>query len=174
MKRIVAAVIGGMVLVSASANAQQGTVFLVGTGGASIPTGDFGDVAKTGWMASGGVGYDITNHLFIVGIGRYGTNKLKAIDEDQKMTGFDGSLGYSFGSETSRMAPYVRAGYGVLKGKVGDVSGDSKGTAHGAIGLYMPKGKWGWFVEGQYNTNDDVDFIVASIGFTWAIRMGAM
>ena len=176
MKRIATVVTcAALVMLSASgASAQKGTVFLVGSAGASLPMGDFKDGgAKTGYMASAGLGYDVTNHLFIAGLGRYGSNGSDAGGESQKLTGFGATAGWSFGTPTSKIAPYIRGGVSMLKGKVGDISGDSKSTMHGAFGLFMPKAKGGWFVEGEYNTNDDIDFLVVSVGLTWTIKAGS-
>ncbi|HYV95903.1 MAG TPA: outer membrane beta-barrel protein [Gemmatimonadaceae bacterium] len=178
MKRI-AAVVGAAALVfsASSASAQKGTLFVVATGGATIPIGDFKDSgAKTGWMANGGLGYDITNNLFLAAVYRYGSNSNDAGGDALKLSGFEGSVGYSFGAEGAKMHPYLRAGIGQLKGKVGDISGDGQTTYSGAFGLYMPKSaKWGWFVEGQYNTisapegGTSSNFIGVHLGFTWAL-----
>jgi hypothetical protein len=179
MKRIAAVVAGAaLVMVSAtSASAQKGSLFLVGTGGAALPMGDFKDSgAKTGWMAAGGLGYNITNNLFVAGVYRFGSFGQEGGGDALKVSGPEGSLGWSFGGPESKMAPYVRGGFGKLKGKVGDgEAGDSQTNLSGAVGLYMPKGKGGWFVEGQYNTmnNDPSDvksnFLVVSLGFTWTL-----
>lgn len=181
MKRIATAVAvaGMMVFSAASASAQKGQLFVYGTGGALLPMGDFGDGAKTGWIAGAGLGYDITNHLFLTGGYRLSSNKLKAIDDNIKLSGFDGGLGYTFGGPTAKIFPYVRGSIVMVKAKVGDgEAGDSDTGFAGAFGLYKPSGKGGFFVEGQYNTISgdvsDTNFLTLGIGFTYALKQGKM
>lgn len=105
--------------VPVTANAQ--TLYIAG--GATFPTGDFGDYAKTGWMAAGGI---VFNDIGTAGLGLgvegfYGENKHKYedIDLSDSKTNPYGIMGiavYNFDTGGS-VQPYVFGGAGWMAHK---------------------------------------------------------
>jgi opacity protein-like surface antigen len=108
------------------------------SGGATFPTGDFGDYAKTGWQIAGGYMFDIGTSGLSVGIdGFYGENKHDSgsttveIDSKTNPYGVMGVVLYEFGLDGS-VQPYVFGEAGWLAHKYsGDVIGEDYGTDSG-------------------------------------------
>ena len=75
MKRLGSALLAGAVAVLVSA-APAGAQYIFLGGGATLPMGDYKDFAKTGWIATAGVGFDVGSRgLWVEGQGYYGSNK---------------------------------------------------------------------------------------------------
>jgi hypothetical protein len=158
-------------LAAAPASAQY--VFV--GGGATIPTGEFkDDNAKTGWIASGGVGFDIgTRGLWAELQGYFGNNKYEGTGGDKLQT-LQGmaALGYSFMPEKS-VTPWVMAGAGFLnhKYKPGTTGGvedsETKFAWEGGAGLTFKAGSRSrvW-VGGQYTSSSYVHTIGVLAGLT--------
>lgn len=175
MKRIASAMTVGVVaaLVAASPlNAQY--VFL--GGGLSKPVGDYGDFAKTGWMATGGVGFDIGNKgLWLEAQGYFGNNNHSDVDGDktQLLSGM-GALGYTF-SPDAKVTPWVMAGVGFLSHKYKPATGTGGSSSSFAYeagaGLSIKAGSKAnvWF-GGQYmggtGDNKDTKLIMILAGIT--------
>ena len=178
MKRIATAVAGAaLVLVSAaSAGAQAKTSFLVLTGGASLPMGDYKEYAKTGWMAAAGIGYNVTNKVFVAALGNYGSNSHETEGDKTNLIGVGGTAGMSFGSETAKMLPYVRGIVGYLNHQYKSDNAESesewKPMFGAGAGLIWPKGKKAYFIDAAYMTRDGTDFVVLGVGLTWSLSGG--
>lgn len=97
--------------------ANAGTFTFGLTAGASLPMGDYGDVAKTGW--DGGVfgDYWVTNQFGIGADVVYNSSKFDADgtpleDESVNMIQMGGHLKWMFPMTGSAMAPWLQAGAG--------------------------------------------------------------
>lgn len=166
-KLAVAVLLSSVCATSASAQIPIG-VFI--GGGASIPTGDFGDMADTGWMIGGGIlGLVGTQGVWIGAEGMYGKNGLKEIEDyDVELVGGGGMIGFSFNS-AARISPYIFGSAGVLSSKVSGegVESDSEsefawgGGAGVSIGL-SPRASL--FASGRYIAADELKFIPVTAG----------
>jgi hypothetical protein len=121
MKRLTAATLVGAVAVLVTASSSQAQYVFLG-GGATIPMSEYKDFAKTGWMATAGVGTDIGDKgLWVEAQGYYGSNKHKAPATDEKtdLLGGFGAVGYSFMPGKS-VRPWVMGGVGFLSHRFKD------------------------------------------------------
>lgn len=173
MKRLVTALLTVVVLLGSvpSVQAQAKSAFFFGGAGVTLPMGDYGDYAKTGWMASAGLGYNLTSNVFIGAEGMYGSNKHSDVVGDKTdLVGGGGFIGYSFGKEGSKMMPYVIGGVGILnhkfKGANGFSESESKAMFHGGAGLFFPMGTAGLYVEARYVKRGDTGFMPIMAGFS--------
>jgi opacity protein-like surface antigen len=118
-------------------------------GGATFPTGDFGEYAKTGWMAAGGV---IFNDIGTAGLGLgvegfYGENKHKSDDAvtllgDSKTNpyGIMGVAVFNFDTGGS-IQPYVFGGVGWMAHKyTADVDGSDLSETGSGFGYQLGVG----------------------------------
>ncbi len=162
MKRSTGLVLVGAVCalgLASSASAQW--VFL--GGGLTIPMADFKDDAKAGWVATGGVGYDLSANVFIAGEAWYGSNKHKGTSGDKtNLLGATGVIGYNF-SPASKASPYVLAGAGMLQHKyvpaTGTSESETKLAVTGAAGVVIGMSdKIRLFIEGRGLTTLDSDY----------------
>lgn len=103
---------------SVPSNAQaQGSLYL--QGGATFPTSDYGEFAKTGWMAIGGYVFDVSGGIALGIEGFYGQNShddtiLDVLDGDRTdLYGGMGTVSYFFKMDSS-ITPYVFGGAGYL------------------------------------------------------------
>ena len=155
MRRVVigaASLVAALTLVTASASAQ----FYV-AGYATLPSGDYGDFAKTGWMAEGGVKLlsSSNKRLGVYVSGGYGQNNGEdQIAFDVKYTSIIGlgQVTYNLTTEGSTM-PYLigSAGYWSLKEDVTDIANETNGgfAWGGGAGIGFASK---FFVEGRYLT----------------------
>lgn len=85
------------------------------SGGATFPTGDYGDYAKTGWMGAAGMLFPVGGMGLALGAeGFYGQNNHSDVDGDK--TSLYGGLGiveYEFSAGGS-VIPYVFGGLGLM------------------------------------------------------------
>jgi hypothetical protein len=130
----------------------QASIFL--GGGATIPTGDFGDYAKTGWMGQAGVVANVgSNGLFVAGEGFYGSNKHETGGDKTNLYGADGQVGYRFGDQ-AKAGLYVAGLLGAMIHKYSPATGtgdSSTGILFGGIaGVDIPAGKVNVWVEGRW------------------------
>lgn len=128
-------------------------------GGLVLPTGDFGDFAKTGWQAMGGVDFGLSGIPFMLRVDAlYGQN-----NGDEAVTGpdvkakfFGGMAGGQFmiGSGPSPVKPYILAEVGVVNVKVtapgGFSDSESKFAFAPGVGLQFGLGSMNAFVEAKY------------------------
>ena len=154
----------------------QTTLYIAG--GASFPTGDFGDIAKTGWMGAGGVLFNVGPQGLGVGAEIfYGQNTAK--DEvsslfDVKTTPYGAMaiVDYAFG-EPGGIMPYLFGGAGLLVTRV-SVEGESDsesdfGYQFGA-GVAFPIGETtSLFGEGRYIGSADIKYFAALAGFAFGV-----
>ena len=123
--RIVTLVAAAVIALAAPLTLDAQTLYIAG--GATFPTSDFGNYAKTGWMAAGGV---VFNDIGTAGLGLgvegfYGENKHKSEDVDPEFNfgdsktnpyGIMGIAVYNFDTGGS-IQPYVFGGAGWMAHK---------------------------------------------------------
>jgi len=150
----------------------QTTLYIAG--GATFPTGDFGEYANTGWMAAGGAIFGLGDSGFGVG-GEifYGQNNHGSdeVDLDSKTSpyGIMAIADYAFGSEGS-IRPYVFGGLGVLVHRFSaegfEAESESQFGYQAGAGLGFPIGL---FIEGRYMGSSDTNYFGALAG--WAFDL---
>jgi len=164
-----AAMAVALFILPATASAQS---IFVG-GGVTIPSGDYGDYAKTGWIADAGVTFDIGEQgLWVYGEGFYGSNKHDDDSGDKtNVYGAMGGVGYEFDTGGS-LGIYVFGGAGLMvhqyKPDTGDSDSESKFGYEGGAGVDFPLGdRIGLWVEGRFMGSKDTNFfgILAGLGF---------
>ena len=100
-----------------SVQAQERTPSFTVGGGLGIPTGDFGDGAKTGFAILGGVSVPILDNVHAVAEGhysKYGADvDIPGVDADAKLTG--GNIGIRLSSSSSPMIVYGQGGVGITR-----------------------------------------------------------
>jgi opacity protein-like surface antigen len=153
MRRVLPTI--AVLLLTAGSLAAQSSVWL--GGGPTFPMSDYGDYAKTGWMASAGFGLGLgsTGKLGLQFEGLYGSNSHE--DEGDKTTLYGGmvNLAYQLGN-TAKLHPYVFGGGGLLVHKYGsdtspaDGESDSKFTYQIGGGLDIPMKSFGLWVDIRY------------------------
>ena len=138
-------------------------------GGANFTTGDYGDVADTGWLGVLGLLIPVGGDAVAVGVeGLYGQNGFSSefeslgVSGNWKGYGVMGIVDISFG-DPDGVSPYVFAGAGLLVTDASVVRGDgTEGTDaandfgyEGGAGLAFPLGGnvLGW-IEGRYVGSD--------------------
>lgn len=184
MKRMLHAAVA-LVLVSlvAASAAQAQTArasFFLG-GGATIPTGDFGDGFKTGWNGVGGVNIMLPGVPFGIRVdGMYSQNKLDAAGSDAKIKIFGGNADavFAFGAPGSMVKPYVLAGVGAANAKFDDGAGfsdsETKFAFNGGAGINFMLSSVTIFVEGRYfsisTSGSNTNYIPVSVGVKFGGR----
>jgi opacity protein-like surface antigen len=172
MKRLKGAMmVGALAVMMAASPAKAQYVFL--GAGASFPTGSFKTEAKTGFLAQGGVGFDIGDKgLWAEAEGYWGTNKHKAPEDGDKTNIIAGiaALGYSFMADKS-VSPYLTGGLGFQSHKFVPETGASETTTKlgytGAAGLGFKVGaKAHLWVEGRFLGSSSSKMLAALGGFT--------
>jgi len=162
------------VAVSSPASAQ----YIFFGGGPTIPSGDYGDIAKTGYMISAGFGVDIGKKgLFLEAeLGR-GTNTHENTGQANSKTNVIsafGALGWSFGAAEKKVRPYLLAGAGLVAHQfrtdaeppLGEGT-ESKFGATGAGGISIRvQEKMSFWLEGRYIGSSGTNHIAALIGLT--------
>jgi opacity protein-like surface antigen len=176
--RAVGLVAFGIGLVAAPLAAQTDVktrgYFGVG-GGLSIPVGDFGDVAKTGWVGSAFGGFTTKGGIFG---GRadlmWAQNGLDGVDGHQRMLGANVDVVLTPGHRPANVHPYFLAGVGVYNGKtsVSVGSGDATKLALNAgVGVQIHTGhRMDVFFEGRivsFRASDALNFLPLVIGLRW-------
>lgn len=118
MKRVwsVAALAAAFSLFAADDASAQAGVFL--GGGATMPTGDFGDVADVGWMGFGGVTFPVgQDGLFMGAEGFYGNNAHDVAGVESNLYGGNALIGVNF-YDAGEAGPFVGAGLGFMSHEV--------------------------------------------------------
>jgi len=166
MKRVIGLVLVGVVgtLAAASTAQAQGAFVFLG-GGMTIPMSDFKEDAKAGWIATGGVGYNIGEKgLFVEAEGWYGSNKHKDGSGDKtNLLGATGAVGYMFNA-AQKVSPYVLAGGGILAHQYKPAGGgasdtESKLAVTGAAGVGIDLNeRISFWIEGRLLTTLDKDY----------------
>jgi len=176
MRGIVQASVGIVLAGSLFAsNAQAQYVYL--GGGLTVPVGEYGDYAKTGWMAAAGVGVPVgTQGLAVGGEVLYGQNSHSDIDGDKTgLTGFFGWVDYRIGDE-SKPGVYLLGQAGVLNhqdkpaGTSYEGGSEWKFAVGGGAGVDIPAGSVNVFVEARFLTRSGTNFIPILAGVTIPIK----
>jgi len=175
MKRIASVVFaaGAALVLGTTAAQAQGISFGVG-GGITIPTSDFGDIAKTGWHGVANVGYNTPAGFGVRGDFYYGQNNADVGSGKVKLAGGLGNLVYTF-QGAGAIRPYVIGGAGVFNFKTDPGSfSESKFTWAAGGGIKFKAGSdANIFVEARYasiNTSgSNANFIPVTVGVTFGM-----
>ena len=176
MKRSVPAVIALFVLAIGASPAQAQSVNFGVGGGLTIPIGDFGDVAKTGWHGLGIIGYQLQSGIGLRGDFYYGQNNSDPSGAKFKLAGGLGNVTYSFSGKSS-VTPYVIGSIGYFNFKAeggGGSTSESKIAFGGGGGIKFKAGSDSqFFVEGRYITintsGSNANFIPITAGITFGM-----
>ena len=167
MKRILtgAAVLGFALLASSSASAQEvsrSPIQFGVMGGATLPTGDFKDLLKTGWNAGALLNFGFANSPVALRVdGSWNQFNFKNVDTGNphfRVLDATADAVFSFGSKTPAQF-YVLGGAGVYNFKVTgsdnnfDFSSNSttKFGLNGGVGVKFTAGPVAPFVEARYH-----------------------
>ena len=142
----------GLTLGSAPVSAQ----FYVG-GYATLPSGDYADFAKTGWMAEAGYGFWKTSNdrLTLWVSGSYGSNSW---EDDGLVDGGKTNIMMGLGSVTYDITsnpdggPYLLGHIGYLNAKASVDDLDTEGEGGVAFGGGLGYGMGKFWLEGRYIT----------------------
>lgn len=179
MKKQWMLVLAAAALLGFAAPSQAQVTLYIGAGG-SFPTSDFGDYAKTGWMATGGALWNVGDSG--LGIGAelfYGQN-----NHDEDVSFFEGAktspygamaiVDYSF--ETGgNIHPYVFGGLGLLVHRFSadnvDSESDSQFGYQGGAGLAfgLGSGSTSLYIEGRYMGSEDTKYFGALAGLAFGV-----
>lgn len=134
-------------------------------GGVTIPISDYADLAKTGWMATGGVTIPVgTRGIFIPIEGLYGRNDHDVGGSHSNLYGGTAGIGYRFG-EASRVGVYLFGAGGVLvhrfvPGGTASSTSNTEFAYTGGAGVDIPvSGKVSLWIESRYFGRDEVKFV---------------
>ena len=185
MKRIISVLLAAGAALAVGASVAQAQVNVGVGGGVSIPLGDFGDAAKTGWHGLAIVGYDLPSGLGVRGDFYYGQNNAKGVPSGVsakwKLAGGLGNVLYSFGSPGGAH-PYIIGSVGFMDLKATASSGgasasasETKVTFGGGAGIKFKAGSnASIFVEGRYLTintsGENANFIPITVGVSFGLK----
>lgn len=158
---------------STPAAAQNKPFYFLG-GGLTVPTGDYGTYAKTGWMLDGGVGVPTgaDGKIWFGGDAMFGVNNHEG-DAGDKTTlyGAHGNVGYQF--VPNALSPYVYGTAGLLVHKYSpgdsgfESSSDTEFAWGGAAGISAPMGGASFWVEARFVSRGDTRFIPLMVGVSF-------
>jgi opacity protein-like surface antigen len=185
MKRLIAVVLAAGAALALSSTTAQAQVELGVGGGVSIPIGDFGDAAKTGWNALANIGYNLPSGFGLRGDFYYGENNAKGVPSGVsakwKLAGGLANVLYSFKSPGT-VHPYILGGLGFMELKATASSGgvsasvsETKFTFGGGAGIKFKAGTdSNIFVEGRYitvnTTGGNTNFIPITVGVNFGLK----
>lgn len=154
-----------------TANAQS--VFVLA--GLSSPTGDYGDIADTGWLGAVGVTFPVGEAGLWAGAeGLYGQNGFANSDENAKLFSAMGILGYDIQTESS-VSPYVFGGLGLMSLSNGDSESGFGWQLGGGVG-FETGGNVSPFVEARYQSasigDEPTDLTVSIFGIEAGVSIG--
>lgn len=146
----------GAVLFSSTVSAQASLTF---AGGATMPMGDYGDYAKTGYMATAGVMVKTSKpRLSLGGHLLYGGNSHSDFEGDKTtLTGLLGTANYRL-ADASKPGLFLLANVGFLRhtyssDKFPSEEGTSSGVAFGGgAGFSIPRGAMSLYATIRYLT----------------------
>lgn len=176
MKRSAFAGLAFFALTIGAGTAQAQSVNFGVGGGLTLPIGDFGDVAKTGWHGLGMIGYQLQSGLGLRGDFFYGQNNSDPSGAKFKLAGGLGNVTYSFAK--SSITPYVLGSIGYFNFKVesgGASASESKVAFGGGGGIRFKAGSDSqFFVESRYLTintsGSNANFIPITVGITFGTK----
>lgn len=154
-----------------TANAQS--VFVLA--GLSSPTGDYGDIADTGWLGAVGVTFPVGEAGLWAGAeGLYGQNGFANSDENAKLFSAMGILGYDIQTQSS-VSPYVFGGLGLMSLSNGDSESGFGWQLGGGVG-FETGGNVSPFVEARYQSasigDEPTDLTVSVFGIEAGVSIG--
>ncbi|MFW6088845.1 MAG: outer membrane beta-barrel protein [Gemmatimonadota bacterium] len=154
-----------------TANAQS--VFVLA--GLSSPTGDYGDIADTGWLGAVGVTFPVGEAGLWAGAeGLYGQNGFANSDENAKLFSAMGILGYDIPTESS-VSPYLFGGLGLMSLSNGDSESGFGWQLGGGVG-FETDGNISPFVEARYQSasigDEPTDLTVSVFGIEAGVSIG--
>lgn len=180
MKRMLAGFLGtGMLTLALVAPAQAQARGYVGFGGGlSIPTGDFGDAYKMGWLGQVVAGITGPNGMLGGRIdGMYIRHSHDIVDGGSiQLLGANGDLVLSPGSADAKIRPYLLGGIGFfnVKPEQGSTEFDSQTKFAYNLGAglrFGGGGRMSFFVEGRYlsisTEGNSTGLIPIAIGVRW-------
>ena len=178
MKRVLTGLVAlGLVAGAAAPAGAQARGYVGLGGGLSVPTGDFADGVKTGWLGQLIAGITGPNGRFGGRIdGMYVRHSWEAVDDaSTTLFGANADLVVTPGAEGAKLRPYILGGVGFFNGKqkVGGVSGEgeTKFAFNFGAGVNIKAGaRMSVFAEGRYisvRTEDAIGFIPISVGLRW-------
>lgn len=176
--RVFGAVATFVVGLTAVGMAQGPSTWVFAGGGATVPIGDYGDYAKTGFLADAGVGRTFgSGRVFAFADIFYGKNTHETTDESTSLLGGGVNIGIS--STASTVRPYAYAGLGMQNHKFnpaggGDGGSETKAFGRGAVGVSLGAGKTTFWIEagliqgfGGDGGNTGYVPIQAGVSFSW-------
>lgn len=176
--RIMGVLLAATTLLVGTASAQGPSTWVFAGGGATMPMGDYGDYAKTGFMADVGVGRNFgSGRVFAFADIFYGKNNHETEDESTTLTG--GGLNIGISSTAMKARPYAYAGLGMQNHKYNPAGGGDGGSetnpyARGAVGVSIGSGKTTIWVEagliqgfGGDDGNTGYMPVLAGISISW-------
>lgn len=145
--------------------------------GAAIPSSDYGDIAKTGWLAGVGFTYAVGDAGLWVGAeGLYSRSSVDSdvVDESYKPFSLMGIVGYDIPTE-GKVSPYVfgGAGYQAISSSFeGSDTESGFGWQLGAGVGIETSGNISPFFEGRYQSASINDATLAFLGIEAGISIG--
>ena len=173
MKRLVPLILMALLVMTGTAAAQSRVELALG-GGATVPTGDFGNAAKAGWHALATVAiFPGTSVLGVQATGFYGQNTFKAGGGKWKLSGGVAELRLEMRSKAA-FKPFFMLGGGLVDYKAALTSGPSasntKAALDGGVGVaYNVGANGGLFLQGRYvivfSPGSHLTFVPFTAGF---------
>ena len=176
MKRITAGILAtGLLSLALSAPLSAQARGYVGFGGGiSIPTGDYADGVKTGWLGQVTAGITGPNGRFGGRIdGMYVRHSFEGVDDaHSQLIGANADLVVTPGMMDAKIRPYLLGGIGIMNGKnkiAGVTSeGETKFSFNAGAGLLFKAGaRMSVFVEGRWisiRTDDATNIVPITVG----------
>jgi hypothetical protein len=171
MKRLSSLIALGMMAVTLASPASAQKVSLLVGAGPTFPMGDFGDFAKTGWLASVGARTSLTTLPVLIGLELlYGSNSHSDVDGDK--TNLPGALlnvSYRLGDPAGPGA-FLIGSVGAISHQYRsesfpDLEGSETDVAFGVgAGIEYPMSSLVLFVMARYLTRDGTNFIPVQVG----------
>lgn len=176
--RIMGVVLAATTLLVGTASAQGPSTWVFAGGGATMPMGDYGDYAKTGFMADVGVGRNFgSGRVFAFADIFYGKNNHETDGESTTLIGGGANIGIS--STAAKARPYAYVGLGMQNHKfnsdgAGDGESETKAYGRGAVGVSLGAGKTTFWIEaglvqgfGGDDGNTGYVPILAGVSISW-------
>lgn len=178
MSRVLGGVMVAMLAMSQS-SAAQSTKYVYLGGGLTMPSGDFKDFAKTGWVADVGLGTSLGSSGRVFGFVDvfYGKNDHDTDGDSTTLMGGGANIGIQSTGSSARVYGY--AGLGMQNHKfntdgVGDGESETKPFGRGAVGISLGSGNTTFWAEvgmvqgfGADNGNTAYLPIMAGISIGW-------
>lgn len=140
-----------LLLLHPSPGQAQNPFIFVG-GGLTIPTGDYADATKTGWMGTAGFGVPVAAGKASIGLeGYYGSNSFDVGDGSIDLFGGAAWLAYRF-REPGTVSPYLIGSAGALRADAPDpAEPETRFSWSAGVGIDVPvSGSVSLYIEGRY------------------------